>query len=584
VSELQLDDAFAELRDRWRHRWPEALALWSRYTRLSEPRLCRTREEAAEEGLSGSFAMIRLIDSAVIVCLELVRAYKIEDLVLEVLGHEVGHHVLCPADLTDQGRLVARMRWGLPGKEHLAPFVANIYADLLINDRLRRSRELRMDEVFRRIGGGSQDRMWTFYMRIHELLWELERGDLALGKVDSPLDADARLGARLLRAYAGRWLDGSGRFAALCFPYLAEDDGEEIRRLLAAWRDAEGTGGAVPAGLSDIEPGEREGAFHPAFDPELSGLPLEEGEDAALPENVGDVRAGLRGQARQPFEYGQILRSLGLLLTDHQVAVRYYREQASRHLVPFPRMPVPRASDPLPEGVEPWTLGSPLEDLDYVETATRSPVVIPGTTTLQRVWGESEGSLPATEALDLDLYVDSSGSMPNPQLVASWLTLAGAVVALSALRAGGSVQATLWSGARQFRSTAGFVRDETEVLRILTGYLGGGTAFPIHVLRDTYEARRPTDRSVHIFVISDDGVTTMFDTDKRGDDGYDVAGRSLERARGGGTMALNLPGMWDSPELERAAEQGWSVVRVGNHEELLDFCRQFSHRTFGTAR
>ena len=43
------------------------------------------------------------------------------------------------------------------------------------------------------------------------------------------------------------------------------------------------------------------------------------------------------------------------------------------------------------------------------------------------------------QPLDLDLYVDCSGSMPNPQVNVSYLTLAGAIVALSALRAGARV-------------------------------------------------------------------------------------------------------------------------------------------------
>ena len=78
------------------------------------------------------------------------------------------------------------------------------------------------------------------------------------------------------------------------------------------------------------------------------------------------------------------------------------------------------------------------------------------------------------------------------------------------------MQATLWSGARQFTSTAGFVRDERAVLGVLTGYFGGGTAFPLHVMRETYRKRTPLDRAVHILVISDEGVSTMFDKDERG--------------------------------------------------------------------
>jgi hypothetical protein len=120
----------AIIRDRWLAAWPASLALWSRFTRLSEPRLCLSLEAAEREGLTGSFAMIRLDDKAVVVNLALGGEYGLDDQPLAILGHEIGHHVLCPADLTDQGRLLARMRRSLPTIERFAPMLANMYADL----------------------------------------------------------------------------------------------------------------------------------------------------------------------------------------------------------------------------------------------------------------------------------------------------------------------------------------------------------------------------------------------------------------------------------------------------------------------
>ena len=50
------------LAERWLAAWPEALAAWSKFTRLRAPELCLTRESAEKAGLTGSFAMIRLTD------------------------------------------------------------------------------------------------------------------------------------------------------------------------------------------------------------------------------------------------------------------------------------------------------------------------------------------------------------------------------------------------------------------------------------------------------------------------------------------------------------------------------------------
>jgi len=128
------------------------------------------------------------------------------------------------------------------------------------------------------------------------------------------------------------------------------------------------------------------------------------------------------------------------------------------------------------------------------------------------------------------------------------------------------------------------VRAEAAVLRVLTGYFGGGTAFPIHMLRTTYADRRPTDRAVHIFVISDEGVTTMFDHDELGNSGWEVSAAALSTARGGGTLALGVDPAYTDEALDRAASEGWTVARVGTFEDLVAFCRDFSHRTFGAQR
>src|SRR5262245_406811 len=124
------------LRLQWLAQWPAALALWSRFTRLSEPRWCFTDYEAQVEGLTGSFAMIRLTDQAVVVNLAEIAQRQLDGFALEILAHEIGHHVYTPADLDDHARMIARMRWGLPTREHHANFISNLYADLLINDRL----------------------------------------------------------------------------------------------------------------------------------------------------------------------------------------------------------------------------------------------------------------------------------------------------------------------------------------------------------------------------------------------------------------------------------------------------------------
>ncbi len=571
----------ADVSVEWRRVWPEALALWSRFTRLRQPLLCATTDEARRAGLEDSFAMIRLTDQLVVINLEQVVELGLSDLPLEIMGHEIGHHILCPATLTDQGRMLARMRWALPSVEHAAPAVANLYADLHINDRLERGSGLRLDEVYRRLKAnapeGAISALWRLYQRIYEILWALQSGDLSPGPLPDRIEGDAQLGSRLVRAYRSDWLEGAAGFAALCLPYLTPDP--DARQVLAGWGDAlSAAGGSVPPGLTELDPGERQEPLHPSRDPRVTDRAGPPASKATTTEPVPSQNTPTAAQRREPFEYGDLLRALGLDLTDHEIAVRYYREAARAHLIPFPSRPSPVIGDLVPEGYAPWTVGEPLADIDWLHSILRSPRVVPGVTTVKRVRGPEEDTPPKPEPLDLDLYIDSSGSIANPQVQLSFLALAGTVIAMSCLRSGGRVQATLWSGAHQFETTRGFITDSDRILRILTGYIGGATAFPIHILRDTYADRLAHDRPVHVLVISDDGVTTMFDKDEFGGDGVAIARRALTRARGGGTMVLNLP-RWPD-ELAPAVEMGWDVVPVTGWDGLLGFARRFARTTY----
>lgn len=574
------------LKEQWESQWQEALALWSRFTKLREPRWCFNVADEKSEGLTGSFAMIRLDDHAVVVSLPQILSNQLQNYPLEIMGHEIGHHVFCPGDLTDQGRMLARMRRALPSREHHAPFIANLYSDLLINDRLQRSAGLKMHEVFKALKTATTDELWTLYMRIYENLWGLPKGTIATGSITAELDLDAQLGARVIRAYAKDWLKGAGRFAALCLNYLLKSDAQETQRIFKGWNDIRNSGASeIPDGLVDIDADEIEGAIHPMYDDDLSGISGEAAKDSkgtgsTIAPNAQNV--GSAGQCREPFEFGEILKGLGINLTPQEIAVKYYRERSIPHLIKFPTRDMPESKEPLIEGLDIWDIGSSIDEVDWFESAMISHKVIPGVTTVQRLYGTASGSMPEREPIDLDLYVDCSGSMPNPQHSTSYLTLAGAIISLSALRVGSRVKATLWSGKHDFQTTHEFIRDENEILKILTGYIGGATAFPIHLLRDTFQPRKPNDRPVHILVISDDGVDTMFDTDEKGNSGWDVAKMALEKGRGGGTFVLNLWNDWQkTPKLVQANQQGWDIHRVQNWNQLVEFARAFSRAKYG---
>jgi hypothetical protein len=570
----------------WRAAWPAALELWSRYTKLREPHWCFTVKEETAEDLTGSFAMIRLTDHTVVISLRQIISFGLQEYPLEVMGHEIGHHVYCPADLTDEAKLMARLRAGLPTLEKYAGLVSNLYCDLLINDRLTRFKELRMGDIYRKLSSASGNRLWTFYMRICEILWSLDHGTLASGAIDRKLDTDAMLGARVIRAYANEWLRGAGRFAALCFDYLAAD-ADEVQKLLKAWLDTHGrTESSLPDGMAEIDPDEIDGAIHPSLDDAISGLGSNEEERQRPPVNNGASQAGdgpPKRRYREPSEYADILRSVGVQLPESEIVSRYYRERALPHLIRFPSRELPQSAEPLMENLEPWDAGEAIEDLDVIESVMLNQQIVPGFTTVKRVYGTMQGTLPQREPLDLYIGIDCSGSMGNPARQVSFPVLAGTIVALSALRAGSRVKAVLSGEPGKFVSMKDFSRDENEILKTLTTYLGTGYSFGIHRLAETFEARKSADRPVHVLIVTDHDIYSMLGETVSGKTGWSVAAEALQRARGGGTYVLNMPEEFEPKGVIRMRGDGWTVASVVQWEDIVPFARDFSRATFGEA-
>ena len=67
--------------------------------------------------------------------------------------------------------------------------IANLYGDLLINDRLYRRHGLDMAGIYRAIAQPGSE-LWSFYLRVYEILWSLERESLAEMTQDAPKPED----------------------------------------------------------------------------------------------------------------------------------------------------------------------------------------------------------------------------------------------------------------------------------------------------------------------------------------------------------------------------------------------------------
>ncbi|MBI3469604.1 MAG: VWA domain-containing protein [Planctomycetes bacterium] len=380
----------------------------------------------------------------------------------------------------------------------------------------------------------------------------------------------------------------------LCLPYVIEEDEERIRRELAPWSDTLGAGrGGYPDGLAEIEDAEISGAIHPAEDEELSGI---DDLTTTSGEHPGETRGRVPGELsgrkslknyRQPFEYGEVLKAAGVELGAREITARYYRERALPYLVPFPTKRIPQATDTIPEGLDVWDIGSPIDHVDWIGTLLASPTIIPGVTTRERLYGDSPGSDPQTLPFDLYLGIDCSGSMGDPAYQLSYPVLAGAVVALSALRAGSRVKVVLSGEPGQTISTDGFVRDQKTVMRMLANYLGTGYSFGIHRLAETFTSDKPAARPVHVMIVSDNDMFSMMKKETAASVGTWPA-RQCAAAEAVAPSCCSFPGPCIPPigsgpsggQLDRMRKDGWNVSLVDSMEQLVEFARQFSRTNF----
>ncbi|PFG35224.1 hypothetical protein [Sanguibacter antarcticus] len=589
-------EEIVELRARWQARWPDALHAWGASTRLHAPSL-----RGPESGPSdvGSFAWFSLGDVEVSIDLGQVLERGLGEHAVAVLAHEIGHHVCSPGDLLTAGRLAAQVRLGLVDLDEHVALVSNLWSDLLVNDRLQVRAGVDLAAVWRTLGPPlPTDHVMRLVLRTDEILWALPAGSLA--GPGPHHEAEAGLLARVARAYADDPVGGAGGFAMVLRPLLVRDEptGGGSR-----WCDQHEQPGTAVPGLADDQSAV-EAPVHPALDRRVVGamadLPPTADDatpDSSLDSSDADASTSSRpsaGSTLSPADYAAVLRSLGTTTDPREAAAQWYREHARKHLVPFPVRTVRRSQEPLLAGYDVWDVGDDLADLDWTATMLASPIVLPGLTTVQRRYDTDDGGDPQRVPVDLDLYLDSSGSMPDPAASGAPIALAGAILALSALRSGARVQATTWSGPQQVAGTGGFTRDADAVLRAIVAHFGGGTSFPVQVLAQTHlgDGRRPVGgglgaarRARHIAVISDDGVTTMF-TDGQWflPEGFDprttVAARAVEAAGGGGTLVLNT----SSVERYVAMAPGYDVHGVTDAQSLVTFARDFARRLWGQDR
>ncbi|WP_394552724.1 VWA domain-containing protein [Agromyces sp. MMS24-JH15] len=603
-------DAPVPLDDEARAAWAAALGLWR--VEMHEPEL--RPGAGAERGAAAWFGF----PPAITVDPVQLAADGIGDELESVFAHELGHHVLAPSTRIDSLKIRHQMGRALVasgGGEDAGrqAYLANLWSDLLVNARVA--------ELQRRAGSGTgepglvrmmrrmsqqsfdaPDRLWWVYRRTYELLWrrppgtmcppeppelpareaaptgaggiidvtkvperfadrerELQEARAAADRIEDRLielamtrpELDATLIAETVRSFALDPVSGALRFGMVAAPYLVELD-----RLLG--RAAQP--GSFGIGVCDGDEGEASAdeTGRILADRRLHERPVDPREAAA--------RGGASGGPATGQGYGTAdTRGLYDASAVAELVERY-RLDAARWVRPFTQRREARPSIELPGPAEVWEVGDDLADLDWPSTMQGGTTPIPGVTTRRRSWIEGDPE-PVETALDLDLYIDSSGSMPNP-VTGSPAVLAGTILALSVLRGGGRVRVTSFSGPSQVAGTGWFLRDPKPVIEGLATFFAGGTSFPL----DLYGARyaqlpqlRDGERR-HVVVLSDEGLDSMFG---RWNAGFEHVAADVRTKLTSGTLLLLDP----RHHVESiAAAAGYDVIYLESMDDAPAAC------------
>ncbi|AZG46457.1 VWA domain-containing protein [Gordonia insulae] len=587
--------------------WREALRLWN--ISLHAPAV-----RDGDGARIGSFAWFSFPPA---VHIDLTRASEVgaADHLESVFAHEIGHHVLAPSTRINQLKITHQMARSLTAGGVAAADVgdrarllANLWCDIVINDRVvamqRRCGRHGMIELWRTLTATTRsgpsgpsamiDVMWWVIHRGYELLWSLPAGELcppAPPPVEPPRgETDGTSGGGLRPGSPGNRSAADLRAELARITQVFPIADAQMLADLARSYATDPIGGALPCSMllapylideRDLDPGRSCG-----------GVSMTAATAAELEEVLGDARMSEEpwhpGIGRVPSAAGLTGRSSGRTATGagqgyglaetlalyagsppDAVVSAWYQTRARVAVRPLrQRLRKPEQVDTIPGPDELWEIGDDLTDIDWPTTLARGTDVIAGVTTRRRSLLADEPDR-TEQPVELDLYIDSSGSMPQPA-TESPAVLAGTIVALSVLSAGGHVRVTSFSGRALVSGTHGYTRNTVSVMAALTTYHGHGTVFPLDLLARRHPPRAENISTTHLLVLSDDGLESMFG---RGQEQYaEVAAETRTRLATGTLVIIGAGRSVD----EKADAAGYRVVHVDSIDQTPAVCARIA--------
>ena len=494
--------------------WKEALQLWGEHVTLSPPQSYEQFRAQGQWRGDDPLAFIDLKTRQVVVNYQLLSAMGAENSLEAVLAHEIGHHVAFPRSLGELAKLEVMERQLMP---ELGSSLVNLFLDLQINEFVGRTQAEELSAVyrgFRNHHNTSPNPIFSFYLAIYEELWGLEEADLVgkgaskwMGETYPSWRADALIFAQTFYDLPDTYL----QFVYFCSVFPRYIRNPNIDKMVAI--------PAIPLGgdMPTAEPGDYAGAIRGAHQGRSAQAIEEAIERGWLNEELVDEEADAFDLIDGLAHAGH---GRGIVEFRREIAEKHYAHLVERHLIELPESESTHQESIIPQTLEPWESGDDPQDIDWIaSTIEAGPLaaVMPR----KRIYVPDDEGNTRSGPTSLEIYLDTSGSMPAPDRGFNAMTLAAQVLSAAAIRSEGRVRAAIYSDGTPM--TSSWMYDEAGARRFLMHYSGGGTYFPFDLL----EKWATEEGDVIRVVISDHGF--IYDLGR--DEGPKTLAQAAERSR-----------------------------------------------------
>lgn len=442
--------------------WTRALAVWDVAIELSRPMAWVPAEDRPDEPL----AYIDMHARQVVVSYAYLDRIGASDSLPAVLAHEIGHHIRFPHTLGFAAALEILQRRLVPWYR---PSLTNLFFDLQVNEVVGRTMAGQLQAVYAGFvrDAGTVDPLFATYLAVYEELWGLDPGALLQGAV--PRDMEARFpawrsSARLFAQTFWSLPDPILQFVYFCsvFQRYLPDDAERApcgpMGQDATLPDVDDYAGAMrgnPLVDRAIERAIAEGWVERGSVGTVDPMTA-----------VDQITAGRPGSERVKFR--------------RALTGRIYRQLVEEHLIEIPPEPGGKEPDPyIPSTTEAWSWGDAANRIDWTASVLASGALA-AAMPLQRTLLPGEPDEVVRGVPSIEIYLDTSGSMPDPQRAVNAMTLAAQILATATIRQGGLVRAIVYSSGPPLVSD--WMRNEEIARDFLLNYSGGGTDYPFALL------------------------------------------------------------------------------------------------------